>query len=210
MIRISAILLCVSCMFLVACENESDQVVADRSDTTTSESPPAQSEPQSADAPVTPAMPDYSGEWWWKTYGDNAVLSAESDLYLGLNPQALNRDERLEATFKSIAGQATLKVSLSSANGDQEETVQLEQQAYLDLWQEVIGTGFLGIAMKGIDPGWSGGTGVYIGGHAGPDGLGWTISSTYESFQSVSESRRLIEVLDQAAREASAIYRDNR
>ncbi len=178
---------------------------------TSSDEPSRQAmEGVAAEAPSTSspaAAQDYSGAWWYRTFGDEVVLAESSELAIIRNPEDLGRDEVLTARFRSQGGDATLWVEVESAEGDREEEVALQAEEYRELWRKVVETGFVATAMAG-EASWASGTALYLHGSAGPQELGWSVSSTRASFGGGESSNRLITLLETTAAEHSALYRE--
>jgi hypothetical protein len=71
----------------------------------------------------------------------------------------------------------------------------------------VVATGFVAAAMAG-EQGFGSGTALYLHGSAGPQELGWSVSSTRAGFDGVRPSSQLIDLLETTAAEHSALYRE--
>ncbi|MDY7094594.1 MAG: hypothetical protein SX243_16605 [Acidobacteriota bacterium] len=158
-------------------------------------------------AGATAEAQDYSGAWWYRTFGDETVLAESSELAIFRKQEDLGRDEALSARFRSQGGKATLWVELESADGDREEEMALTSEQYLELWRQVVETGFVAAAMAG-EQGFGSGTAIYLHGSAGPQELGWSVSSTRAGLNGVEASRKLVELLETTAAEHSALYRE--
>jgi len=173
-----------------------------------SPSPEPVSESAVEDSETTASAADYSSEWWFRTFGDETVIAESSTLALALNPEVLNHDHQLLAEFESKNGEATLKVTVDGDGDDQTEVIPLESEDYQALWQKVMDSGFLAKAMTGKIS--VSGVGVLLHGEAGPDELGWTLTSTMEEIEASEAPRRMMELLDETASASSELYRENR
>lgn len=162
--------------------------------------------------PTETAATDWTGEWWYRTYGDAEVVASESKVGFTLN-RFEERDGytagwTTEAVFASQEGVAALKTVAGWPEGRDEETIELTSAEYADLWQRVIDTGWVAEAMSGADSGSFGDSNeAYLVGAAGPQGLGWTVSSTRQKFESSPSAGRLLALLQAEATARSSVFR---
>ena len=112
------------------------------------------------------------------TFHDEAALTAASDLAVVCNKEDDDLLHQLEANLACEDGDVTLRTLVGWGTGEAEREQGVDLDDYLALWRTVVATGFPARAMEGELP--EAGSDVYLVGSAGPLGLGWMASTTWD------------------------------
>jgi hypothetical protein len=142
-----------------------------------------------------------------KVFSDRQALSDQSDLSLTVNKEVDEDGHQLIVELTCRDGVATSRMVHGYGSGEDEDGGELELEDYLKLWQDVVKSGFPDFAMTGksLAPG----TDYYLAGHAGPEGLGWVVSSTAAGIAQHAAAKALCEALIAFAEERSQLFEDN-
>jgi len=131
--------------------------------------------------------------WWASMFAPDIVRKHSA---LGL---ILSRREGVEATQWHIRLQcrensATAQSALLDPTREERAEARVPLEAYLGLWEEIIESGFIALAMSGAFKAGDG-TDLYFEAGVGPDGLGWVFSTRRERVQEEPALGALYDVL---------------
>jgi hypothetical protein len=142
-------------------------------------------------------------EPWYASSFSDAVLATTSDLTLIVTGP--DDEGRLSLDVKAAGGELRVEVTSVGPEGEATETITAMREQVLGLWKAVRESGFVERAMEGraLPPG----TDVYLSGHAGEAGLGWTLSTSAAGLRSESDAAAVAQALDAFGKEHSELYR---
>lgn len=146
---------------------------------------------------------------WWEAMFSADVVRKKSSLGL-----VLSRREGIEATQCQIQlrcenEQAMAQTTWRYPDTSTSEEAALPLDAYVSLWEAIVASGWVALAMSG-DFKAGDGTDLYFEAGVGPDGLGWVFSTRMVRVRETPELRALFELILGFARDHAPGLETNR
>ncbi|MDY0058894.1 MAG: hypothetical protein RBU45_03710 [Myxococcota bacterium] len=135
-----------------------------------------------------------SGDALTRVFEDEELLGAESDLQVILTREEDDDTFQLTVSLTCKGQEVVQQVVYADPQSEEEDGAEVPLAEYLALWQSVRETGWPARAMSGEglpEPG----TDVYLIGHAGPAGLGWTVSTSLAGLTGCPEALACCEAI---------------